>query len=458
MNTRSCSVVTNLFGKCSPGPNRPPARHGLAKRIYDVVFSALGLIVLSPVFFVIALLIKVLDGGPTFYRQRRVGLYGVQFQICKFRTMISGNAPGPRVTRGGDPRVTPLGRLLRKLKLDELPQLWNVLKGEMSLVGPRPEVPCYVNAYTPDQRRILNYKPGITDLATLNFRDEESLLRNAQHVEQFYVQQCIPRKVDLNLQYAQRATLLTDTRIIFQTIFPSWCAILLMYVSLLTAGLSLSSRLVDAKTGSLLTSSAFALIISLQAAGLVWRNQCKALLTYFSTPEFRETCVALGLPFFLLLAAVLLIPVSGLPPVNVLVIDLILSIALLCGFRILARLWREGSFSRRDKRRAITRVGIIGATETGAQLAREISARRRLGRKVQVFFDDNAERWQRRLHEIPVVGMPECLLQGWSDKLDEVIIAMPDAPADRLQQIQQIVETAKLKCSLCWSAEQIWST
>ena len=175
-----------------------------AKRLYDVVFSLAGLVALSPAFLLIAALIKIADGGDIFYRQIRIGLQGRPFRICKFRTMVpAAEQAGPFVTKDGDARVTWIGRILRKTKLDELPQLWNVLKGDMSLVGPRPEVPHYVQYYTPEQRDILRCKPGITDLASLRFRDEEVLLRNADSLEEFYIQQCIPRKLRLNREYVE---------------------------------------------------------------------------------------------------------------------------------------------------------------------------------------------------------------------------------------------------------------
>jgi lipopolysaccharide/colanic/teichoic acid biosynthesis glycosyltransferase len=193
----------------------------LGKRCYDVLLSALGLVVLSPVFLLLAVLVKLSDGGPIFFRQQRVGRDGALFWIWKFRTMIvEAEKKGLGLTRGGDQRITPLGRILRRTKLDELPQLWNVFVGEMSFVGPRPEVPKYVALYTPPQREILRLKPGITDLATLEFRNEEELLRNTPDVEKFYIEHCIPRKIELNLLYARRADLWRDTLIILRTLWP----------------------------------------------------------------------------------------------------------------------------------------------------------------------------------------------------------------------------------------------
>ena len=197
------------------------ARRGVGKRVYDLFFAALGLSILAPLFLLLGLLVKWSDGGPVFYRQERVGLGGRRFRIWKFRTMVvDADRRGIPVTRDGDPRITRVGRFLRKTKLDELPQLWNVLVGEMSLVGPRPEVPRYVERYSDAQRAILSLKPGITDLATLRFRNEEDLLRGAEDTEAFYLEYCVPRKIELNLEYARQAGLWRDTMIIFKTLLP----------------------------------------------------------------------------------------------------------------------------------------------------------------------------------------------------------------------------------------------
>jgi lipopolysaccharide/colanic/teichoic acid biosynthesis glycosyltransferase len=194
--------------------------NGAAKRAYDLFFATMGLIILSPGFLAIALLTKLCDGGPVFFRQLRVGLNGRLFWIWKFRTMIVGaDKMGVQVTKDGDPRITRIGRLLRKSKLDELPQLWNVFRGEMSLVGPRPEVPQYVSRYTAAQREILNLKPGITDLATLEFCNEEEILRSASNVEDFYMTYCVPQKIELNRLYAKQSSIWADTLLICRTLF-----------------------------------------------------------------------------------------------------------------------------------------------------------------------------------------------------------------------------------------------
>lgn len=192
----------------------------MLKRAFDIFWSVLGLLVLAPIGLLLALIVKLSDGGPVFYSQTRVGRFGRPFRILKFRSMVpDADKLGLSVTKDGDPRITRIGRFLRKSKLDELPQLWNVLKGEMSFVGPRPEVPRYVACYNDPQKTVLTLRPGITDLATLYFRDEEELLRSAADTEAFYLEHCVPRKIELNLAYASGANLWEDTKIILRTLF-----------------------------------------------------------------------------------------------------------------------------------------------------------------------------------------------------------------------------------------------
>lgn len=198
-----------------------------AKRIFDLIFTVPGLIVLLPFFVLIALWIKLDSKGPVFYRQERVGKYGKTFRIYKFRTMVkNADKIGGAITIGNDPRITKVGRFLRKYKIDELPQLINVLKGEMSLVGPRPEVIKYVNLYTSEQREVLNLIPGITDPASIKYRNENILLAASRDTyeasydpEQVYIQEIMPDKIRINLEYASRATIFTDFKVIVKTIF-----------------------------------------------------------------------------------------------------------------------------------------------------------------------------------------------------------------------------------------------
>ena len=190
----------------------------IGKRIFDLVFTTTGSILLSPLLVVIAAFIAAERSGPILYSQERVGLGGRPFRLWKFRTMRPDSDATALLTVDGDERVTPVGRSLRKWKLDELPQLWNVLRGEMSLVGPRPEVSRYVNLYTPEQRRVLDLKPGITDPASLAYRDESVVLRGAADIERLYVEELMPDKIRLNLEYARTASVWSDFVVILRTI------------------------------------------------------------------------------------------------------------------------------------------------------------------------------------------------------------------------------------------------
>ena len=185
------------------------------KRTIDLAGALLGLLVSAPLWGLIALAIRLQDGGPVFFRQERVGRDGI-FRIWKFRTMRA--AAGAPITAGHDARITPIGRWLRRCKLDELPQLLNVAAGEMSLVGPRPELPRFVAGYTPEERTLLHYRPGITDPASLRFRDEAALLRTATDPIRTYQEHILPQKLRISLAYARRATVWTDLGVLLSTV------------------------------------------------------------------------------------------------------------------------------------------------------------------------------------------------------------------------------------------------
>jgi lipopolysaccharide/colanic/teichoic acid biosynthesis glycosyltransferase len=189
-----------------------------AKRLFDLFGASLGLLLVWPVFLVVALLIRLEDGGPVFYRQERVGYRGRPFRIWKFRTMVAtADTRGPPLTAVDDPRITRVGRWLRRFKVDELPQLLNVLAGEMSLVGPRPEVPRYVARYTADQRRVLELMPGITDVASLSHWDER-VIAGATEPERLYLEKILPEKLCLSQEYGRTATAWSDFLVICKTL------------------------------------------------------------------------------------------------------------------------------------------------------------------------------------------------------------------------------------------------
>jgi lipopolysaccharide/colanic/teichoic acid biosynthesis glycosyltransferase len=189
-------------------------------RIFDIFFSFVGLIILFPFFLIITLIIKFTTKGPVFYKQKRVGILNRDIIVWKFRTMIvSADNSGLLTIGAKDSRITRIGFLLRKYKIDELPQLFNVFFGSMSLVGPRPEVRKYVNYYTIEQSAVLNIKPGITDWASIEFVNENIILSSSQDPEYLYIRDIIPRKIELSMRYIQNRSLKEYFKIIFLTIY-----------------------------------------------------------------------------------------------------------------------------------------------------------------------------------------------------------------------------------------------
>lgn len=190
------------------------------KRAFDIVASFFGLLFLSPVFLLMAIWIKWDSCGPIFYRQTRVGRNNKDFRLYKFRSMRVGSDKQGLITIGGrDPRITCSGYYIRKYKLDEFPQLINVLLGDMSLVGPRPEVRKYVDMYTPEQMSVLGVRPGITDPASLKYYNENELLAGQENPERYYIEQIMPDKLQINLDYLRKQTFFRDIGLIFKTVF-----------------------------------------------------------------------------------------------------------------------------------------------------------------------------------------------------------------------------------------------
>lgn len=189
------------------------------KRIFDILVSGVGLILLSPILFFISLWIKLDSKGPVFYRQTRVGRGNRDFRIFKFRSMNTGADKGSLITIGGrDPRITRSGYFIRKYKIDELPQLINVFIGDMSFVGPRPEVRRYVEMYTVEQMQVLSVRPGITDVASIKYRNENEILGSVENPDEYYIRVLMPDKLRLNMEYMDKRTFLSDIKIILITV------------------------------------------------------------------------------------------------------------------------------------------------------------------------------------------------------------------------------------------------
>jgi lipopolysaccharide/colanic/teichoic acid biosynthesis glycosyltransferase len=428
------------------------------KRIFDLVCAGFGMLVLLPVGGLLGLLVKLSDGGPVFYAQTRVGRSGKPFRIWKFRSMVvNADKLGVPITKDEDPRITWIGRLLRKSKLDELPQLWNVLVGDMSLVGPRPEVARYVDRYTPGQREILNYKPGITDVATLLFRNEEALLRGTNDVEGFYLRYCLPKKIELNLEYERRATLVRDLWIILQTLCPYWVGVLVIYAAALAASFWFSYELhSDFKvTGREYEQFIRWLpwVVFPQLLFLFWRGQVRGLLSYFSVPELRQTANALVLALLLQMGLFVFAQGPPAPSRGIILLDFLLSFFALCGLRMGFRSLRERSLGQKAKpQQREWRVAIIGTGELATNLALDFRKSEKPARRVVAFFDDNPHTWNKRPHDIPVVGMPECLLNPeWHKKIDEIIVTLPAGEAVRLRELAALFKDVPLNVTFASS-------
>lgn len=220
---RQQGVVEREGQRSKPKPDsfdlRPMAVNRAMKRLFDIFFSLIGLVLLSPLFMLIAILIKMDSSGPVLFRQERIGRNFRPFSIYKFRTMIAeGDKRGLKITVSGDHRITRIGKLLRRTKLDEFPQLINVLRGEMSLVGPRPELEMYVDLLREDYVEILKIRPGITDISSITFRHEEEVLKNQPDPEGYYRKVLLPEKIRLAREYARTPSLMYDVKLIFRTL------------------------------------------------------------------------------------------------------------------------------------------------------------------------------------------------------------------------------------------------
>lgn len=191
----------------------------MIKRAFDISTSLIALILLSPLILVVSILIITDSKGGAFFHQIRVGRNGREFKLHKFRTMRPAAESGGQLTVGmRDSRITKIGYTLRRYKLDELPQLWNILVGEMSVVGPRPEVPKYVAMYSPEQRKVLNVRPGLTDYASIKYVNENEVLEKSSDPEKTYIEEIMPEKLELNLKYIEKQSLITDIKILLDTV------------------------------------------------------------------------------------------------------------------------------------------------------------------------------------------------------------------------------------------------
>lgn len=431
------------------------------RRLLDVIVTLTGLVLLSPALLGIALGVRLTSPGPILYRSRRVGKDGRPFSLLKFRTMVAdADRIGPGITIEQDPRITPFGRWLRAHRLDELPQLWNVLVGEMSLVGPRPEDPRYGAHYSPEQRRVLEVRPGITGPAQIGFRNEPERLRHAADPEAAYLCEIMPAKLALDLAYLQRRTVWSDLGLLFNTLriyVGNRLLVLLDLVSLSVSYVFAFAIRFDNMMFFDQLALYWPVLFPLLVIKLLVFEQLglyRRLWRYASVRELLAVIWAvllsstLGGLFILLWVWPTPTLVTGFPR-SVIAIDAMLTLLLVGGIRFAAR-WRQevrawpAPLDRElpPRQRAL----IAGAGEAGVMAAREMVRNPNLGYQLLGFLDDDPDKQGLHIHGVPVVG-PLADLPHWAATLrpDQVLIAMPTAPGSVVRRVVELARNAGLE-------------
>jgi len=425
----------------------------MIKRLLDIAISLVLVLIFSPAMVLIAILIRIDSPGPVIFRQKRVGRHGKLFTLYKFRTMVEGaESMGPVITEPQDARVTQIGNLLRWLKLDELPQLVNVLKGDMSLVGPRPEVPKMAEKYKPDQKAVLDVLPGILGPSQIKNRDESAMMEGTQeqNIEKLYEEKILPEKLRRDLEYVKSKDPFKDPKLLFggmakvlfssvklSYIFESRRRILFLlfdlYISVLSLWLAFELRF----EGAIPPSQRLSLLVLLPLAVIV-RMPCfiyfglyQSLWQYLGVQELLAIIKAV-------LAGSLLLPVvpyllhMDFEPRSTLIIDWFLLTVALGGIRIIFKLTAE-RLHRPALSEARKNVLIIGAEDNGELLVREFIKQPHLGYRPVGFLDNDFRKFGVRIHGVKVMGSIAQLSQvAKVKKVDEVIIALPQASGDEI--------------------------
>ena len=416
-----------------------PALFLALKRGLDLSVSALGLFLLSPLLAIVAIAIRLESRGPSFFRQVRVGRDFRRFEILKFRTMrIHAQETGPLVTSATDQRVTRLGRFLRRVKLDEMPQLWNVLRGDMSLVGPRPEVPHYVELFRADYAEVLRVRPGVTDLASLTFRDEEEVLASAADPETHYREHVLPAKIALNKDYVRRASFGFDIEVIAKTVLEAtWLRVLpsrrwlFRHRSPIVIGLHLA-MIVAASYGAFwlrfdgaipateirLWSRTILLLLAIQIPILAFFRLYQGLWSYTSIHDLQNIVAAVVGSELIFFAVIRVWLGQAEYPRSVFILDAMLLIFLMGSARMAKRFY-ESSGQLRASRRAL----IIGAGDRADFVIRAMKSQM-LGDYRPVGIITTWSDGTGRIHGVPVLGNLDSLdALAKASIADEIVLA-----------------------------------
>jgi len=450
--------------------------HGLkGKHAFDFLLAAVGVLSLLPLLGLIAILVKLDSPGPVFFRQRRVGQGGKPFAIFKFRTMVDGAyLMGSRLTTKRDPRITRLGAILRWSKIDELPQLFNVLRGEMSFIGPRPEDPFFVDFYNRDQRQVLSLRPGILGPSQIQGRDEvEEYPEGIKDTERFYLEHILPPKLERDLAYARHATFLGDMRIL---LIGMWItvrgAFRLKYFWRRRRRIALMGFDIGLALAAYVLALTFAVNPEIGVGKYAWETAMivavvrPPLLVYFGCYHSILTYFSLWDIVALFKAATVgSIAVAGLTyflggqehPRSVFVLEWALLLFLLIGSRYLLRAWTRRATGDGERQR--NKVIVAGAGLGGEHLSRALIEDPKSTYLPVGFIDAAQERWGSRIHGVKVLGgTSELPLALSASGVRAVFVCLSDLPEDAAHEIVEICAKAGVECRMLPALVEMLST
>ena len=445
---------------------RTMTRFGMgAKHTLDFVLALLGVICVLPVLILVAVCIKLDSPGPIFFRHKRVGRNGKLFDIYKFRTMVQGAyGMGSRLTVKRDPRITRLGKLLRWSKLDELPQLFNVLRGEMSLIGPRPEDPHFVKLYTPAQRRVLTLRPGIVGPSQIQGRDEvDDYPEGIKDTERYYVEHILPAKLQRDLEYVETTTFWADVVLLVRGVWATVRgAVRAKYLwrrrrRLALAGADIILSVLSYSLAMLIrfdwqwprfgfTLQTMFLVALIRPVLLVYFGAYQGILSYFGVWDAVALFKAVSVGS-LAIASVTYFVGAQHHPRSVFVIDWALLLLMLTGSRSLLRVAARGRSRRHwhSREKAI----IVGAGHGGEQISRALMDDPSSGYRPVGFIDESQERWGHRIHGVKVLGgTAELQLALSANGVRVVFVCLSDLDQATAREVAEICAGAKVECRM----------
>jgi lipopolysaccharide/colanic/teichoic acid biosynthesis glycosyltransferase len=436
-----------------------------AKHVVDFLLALAGVICLAPLLLLIAVLIKLDSPGPVFFRQKRAGCGGTMFRIFKFRTMVDGAyRMGSRLTVKRDPRITRLGRLLRWAKIDELPQLFNVLRGEMSLIGPRPEDPYFVDFYTAEQRRVLSLRPGIVGPSQIQGRDEvENYPEGLRDTESYYLEHILPGKLRRDLEYVETATFLGDLGLLVHGVWITlrglfktkylWerrrrLALMAVDLGLVVASylLSLLIRFDWHLPQSEYVYRALALVVIVRPPLLAYFGSYHVILSHFGLWDLLAIFKAVSVGSIVVAGLTYFVGAQGHPR-SVFVVDWAMLLFLLSSSRYMLRAWSRRHPRRR--RRARQKAIVVGAGIGGEHISRALLDDPTSLYEPVGFIDESYERWGSRIHGVKVLGgTAELKLALSANGVNAVFVCLSDLPESTAREVAMICADASVECRM----------